>query len=106
MTEPRSTFTARLEAEASGATLTLDLPGREWPVVAVVRRGDGRFFLALPKGYGITLHRKGGVSFPGLPSSGGTSILWGACRERVRSLGKDHRAIELGPVGIYIGSDF
>jgi len=106
MSESRAVFSLRLEAEASGATLNLDLPRRVWPMVTALRRGNGRLFLALPNGYGITLHRNGGVSFTGLPSSGGTSILWGACRERVRNLGKDHRAIELGPVGIYIGSDF
>lgn len=32
--------------------------------------------------YGVNLHRRGGISFSGLPGSGGTTICWGRMRER------------------------
>src|ERR1700755_1452616 len=96
---------ATLETDAEGATLYLCTPRREWPVVTSVRRNRDRIFLGLPGGYGITLHRNGGVSIPRFPSSGGTTIAWGHVRHRLRTLGTKRRAIELGPIGIYIGRD-
>lgn len=102
----RKEFQATLETDTAGATLRLSTPRREWPVVTAVRRNRRQIFLALPGGYGFTLHRNGGVSIPGFPSSGGTTIAWGRVRHRLRTLGSKRRAIELGPIGIYIGRDF
>lgn len=102
----REDFVMTLRASAGGVSLRLDHPRQVWPIVGVARRNGRRLFLALPGGYGVTLHRNGGVSFPGLPRSGGTSILWGAANERVRTLGRKHRAFHLGPVGVYVGRDF
>jgi hypothetical protein len=105
-TRTRQDFRATLETDAAGATLYLSTPRREWPVVTAIRRNRHQIFLALPGGYGLTLHRNGGVSICGFPSSGGTTIAWGHVRHRLRTLGSKRRAIELGPVGIYIGRDF
>lgn len=103
----RSEFAKRLTLEARSGivNLCIDSPRGRQPIAGLWRSAQ-RISVGTSSGFGFTLHRNGGISLIGLPRTGGTSILCGASRERVRTLGKDHRAVELGPVGIYIGSDF
>lgn len=102
----RKDFVAELEADACGATLRLDSPSRKWPAVTVARRHPRILYLMLPSGRGVSFHRNGGISLPGVPSSGGTTICWGAVRRRIEEHGRDHRAIRLGPIAIFVGRDF
>lgn len=101
-----------IEARQGAVSMVLSDDRREWPknhwvLMALSRRPGKHINLNFADaGFGITLHRHGGLSLCGVPKVGGTSILWGASRKRVRALGKGHRAIELGPAGIYIGRDF
>jgi hypothetical protein len=97
--------TLLLEAERDNVRLYLSTPESRQLVTGLWRDGK-RVIFATSSGFGLTLHRHAGISFPGLPRSGGTSILWGAANERVGTLGSDHRAFHFGPIGIYIGSDF
>jgi hypothetical protein len=46
-----------------------------------VQRNSGTFIASF-EGRGINFHRKGGVSFTGIPQRGGTTIAWGRLRER------------------------
>ena len=75
-------------------------------MVGVLHRTGHSIWIAHRSGFGLTIHRDGGLSLPCIPRSGGTSILWGAANERVGSLGRDHRAFHFGPIGVYVGSDF
>lgn len=55
---------------------------------------------------GLTAHRWGGVSLIGLPRRGGTTVSWGAIRERMERHACDCIRVPLGPVSIHIGQDF
>lgn len=102
----RERFVAELKAHSAGATLRLDTPEGSWPVFAILTRHRGCLHFSGPNGLGLSFHRNGGISICGIPSSGGTTIAWGKCRERIGNLGRDHRVVNLGPVAIFIGSDF
>lgn len=59
------------------------------------------------RGYGVTLHRDGGVSVVGIPEEGGTSILWGSTGEFVRQNASDLRyRRDFGRAIVVSGSDF
>jgi hypothetical protein len=75
-------------------------------MVGALHRTGYSIWIAHRSGFGLTIHRDGGLSLSRIPRSGGTSILWGAANERVRTLGRDHRAFHFGSIGIYVGSDF
>jgi hypothetical protein len=105
----RAEFANRLAVEASGnhvAFYTSDARHERQRILASAHRRSGTISFFSRTGFGLSLHRHGGISLCGIPNSGGTSVLWGAANDRVKRLGKDHRAFHLGPIGIYIGSDF
>ena len=102
----RKEFVAELETNGSGATFRLSTPSRDHQVITAISRHRGCLNLLLPSGHGISFHRNGGISLCGIPSSGGMTIAWGNVRRRLRTLGRKRRAIELGPIGIYVGRDF
>jgi hypothetical protein len=105
MTREQFAYRLGLEARKGGFNLYFG-DGQTRQSVASVRINGGMALIATRPGLGITLHRYGGISFPGIPRMGGTSILWGKARERVERLGRDHAAFRLGPIGVFIGSDF
>lgn len=80
-----------------------------------------RFWLARPRGrtlivadrrtgYGFNVHRRGGVSITGIPSSGGTTLCWGRLRRRCEGLDLGHSPdatiYTAGPLMLRIGPDF
>lgn len=84
----------------------------------------GRFWLARPRGrtlivadrrtgYGLNLHRRGGVSITGVPRSGGTTLCWGRLRRHCESIDRnpcagaiDATVLTRGPFMLRIGPDF
>lgn len=57
-------------------------------------------------GYGVTLHRNGGVSLCGIPKSGGTTLAWGELKRRLDKDSRDVWTVQLGPVQLFVGRDF
>lgn len=95
----RTEFAQRLGLEARKGGFNIYVgDGQTRQPVASTRVGRGMALIATRYGIGLTIHRDGGVSFPGIPRAGGTSILWGKAKRRVERLGRDHRAISLGPI--------
>lgn len=82
------------------------------------QRNKGRTIIAAFEGRGINFHRKGGVRFTGLPSTGGTTICWGRLRERCDGMDAEYYAKTdilvsshtwvrcFGPIMIRVGRDF
>ena len=107
--QSRAEFSRSLTAETRSGSVNLYLSGPpqgQRHLLAHLHRDGRRIIFAIASGFGLTLHRQAGISLPGIPRSGGTSVLWGKANDKVRRLGKDHRAIHLGPIGVYIGRDF
>lgn len=104
----RSGFVRSLRAEAANGSVRLyvsEPSGRQRIVACAYRRRNIRFGFVAAPGIGITIHRQG-FSIVGIPRSGGTSLLWGRLKRRVERDGRDNRKLCLGPIGVFIGSDF
>ena len=58
------------------------------------------------RGYGVSLHRRGGVSLCGIPGRGGTTLAWGKLKAYMESNAVEVRALLLGPLTLFVGRDF
>ena len=56
--------------------------------------------------YGVSLHRRGGVSLCGIPGRGGTTLAWGKLKAYLESNAVEVRALPLGPLTLFVGRDF
>ena len=82
---------------------------RRWE--GFTHRNRGTVIFAV-EGRGINFHRKGGVSFTGFPSTGGTTICWGRLRRKLERYDEDRGGRVkawvrcYGPIMVRSGEDF
>jgi|SRR6185312_9103563 len=84
---------------------------REWPIVLFARRRPDLISVGYSgsrRTLAVNLHRKGGISFSGLPAVGGTSVMVRGSRmhRRVDELARDCVRFDVGPLAVCSGQDF
>lgn len=86
--------------------LTVDIFGRrsrQSIAVGVLLKASSS---AYTRDYGLTLHRRGGVSVVGIPRAGGTTLAWGRSLNEFMQAAGAKPAAELADVAFYFGRDF